>query len=217
MLGPCIVREMLSHINSDPLQERIFSVSVAVAGVLAPSLRRCSWYGGRRLAAVMKPPTCSCVAMARHVSHASSPFSLPLACSCNTRRSQSRSARGYPRRSSRLLWYTHQRPTGTTRRDGTTHRGRGTMAKRIGFGDYQYEAVEHWPKVELRGAVADVCVDARGRVYAGVRNPREDGAVSNILGGAGIEIWKRDGTKVGSWGEKGEAPGQFVAGSVHGA
>ncbi len=91
------------------------------------------------------------------------------------------------------------------------------MAKRIGFGDYQYEAVEHWPKVELRGAVADVCVDARGRVYAGVRNPREDGAVSNILGGAGIEIWKRDGTKVGSWGEKGEAPGQFVAGSVHGA
>ena len=32
-----------------------------------------------------------------------------------------------------------------------------------------------------------------------------------------IEIWKRDGTKISSWGEKGEAPGQFVAGSVHGA
>ena len=27
----------------------------------------------------------------------------------------------------------------------------------------------------------------------------------------------RDGTKIGSWGEKGEAPGQFVTGSVHGA
>ena len=39
----------------------------------------------------------------------------------------------------------------------------------------------------------------------------------HIAGGAGIEIWKRDGTKIGSWGEKGEAPGQFVAGSVHGA
>jgi hypothetical protein len=39
----------------------------------------------------------------------------------------------------------------------------------------------------------------------------------HIAGGAGIEIWKRDGTKIGSWGEQGEAPGQFVAGSVHGA
>ena len=39
----------------------------------------------------------------------------------------------------------------------------------------------------------------------------------HIAGGAGIESWKRDGTKIGSWGEKGEAPGQFVAGSVHGA
>jgi sugar lactone lactonase YvrE len=39
----------------------------------------------------------------------------------------------------------------------------------------------------------------------------------HIAGGAGIEIWKRDGTKIGSWGEKGEASGQFVAGSVHGA
>jgi hypothetical protein len=35
--------------------------------------------------------------------------------------------------------------------------------------------------------------------------------------GTGIEIWKRDGTKIGSWGEKGEAPGQCVAGSVYGA
>ena len=39
----------------------------------------------------------------------------------------------------------------------------------------------------------------------------------HIASGASIEIWKRDGTKIGSWGEKGEAPGQFVAGSVHGA
>ena len=59
------------------------------------------------------------------------------------------------------------------------------MAKRIGFGNYQYEVVEDWPKVEIRGAVADVCIDARGRIYAGVRNSREDGSVSNILGGIG--------------------------------
>src|SRR5215813_12557457 len=63
------------------------------------------------------------------------------------------------------------------------HLRRGTMAKRIGFGDYQYEVVEHWPRVAIRGAVADVCVDARGRVYVGVRNPQEDGSVSTILGG----------------------------------
>jgi len=48
--------------------------------------------------------------------------------------------------------------------------------------------VEHWPTVEIRGAVADVCVDARRWVYAGVRNPREDGSVSNILGGGGYVL-----------------------------
>ena len=68
------------------------------------------------------------------------------------------------------------------------------MAKRIGFGNYQYEVVEQWPKVEIRGAVVDVCVDARGRVYAGVRNPRADGSVSNILGGVGhVLVLDRDG------------------------
>src|SRR5262245_32049520 len=114
-------------------------------------------------------------------------------------RSQPCSASGYPRRSCRLLWYTHQRPTGTQRSDGTTHRGRRSMAKRIGCGDYQYEVVEQWPKVAIRGAVADVCVDARGRVYAGVPNPQADGSVSNILGGVGhVLILDRDGYEVGS-------------------
>lgn len=27
------------------------------------------------------------------------------------------------------------------------------MAKRFGFGKYQYEVVENWPKVPIRGAV----------------------------------------------------------------
>jgi hypothetical protein len=69
--------------------------------------------------------------------------------------------------------------------------------------------------VEIRGAVADVCIDAQGRIYAGVRLDAD--GTFHIACGAGIEIWKRDGTKIGSWDEKGEAPGQFVAGSVHGA
>ena len=81
------------------------------------------------------------------------------------------------------------------------------MAKRIGFGDYQYEVVEDWPKVAIRGAVADVCVDARGRVYAGVRNPREDGSVGNILGGVGhVLVLDRDGREVGSWSNLASSP-----------
>jgi len=81
------------------------------------------------------------------------------------------------------------------------------MAKRIGFGDYQYEVVEDWPKVAIRGAVADVCVDARGRVSAGVRNPREDGSVGNILGGVGhVLVLDRDGREVGSWGNLASSP-----------
>ena len=51
------------------------------------------------------------------------------------------------------------------------------MAKRLGFGSYQYELVEGWPKIEIRGAVADITVDSQGRVYAGVRNPQPDGSV----------------------------------------
>src|SRR5215831_5038152 len=117
------------------------------------------------------------------------------------------SLRSSPLTTPRPSWYTHPRPTSTTRRDGTNHCRRGTMAKRIGFGNYQYEVVAHWPKIEIRGAVADVCVDARGRVYAGVRNPREDGSVSNILGGVGhVLVLDRDGHEVGSWGNMASSP-----------
>jgi len=41
--------------------------------------------------------------------------------------------------------------------------------------------------------------------------------VLHLAGGAGIEVWKRDGTRLGSWGERGSEPGQFVRGSLHGA
>ena len=47
----------------------------------------------------------------------------------------------------------------------------------------------------------------RGRVYAGVRNPREDGSVSNILGGVGhVLILDRDGHEIGSWGNLASSP-----------
>jgi hypothetical protein len=40
--------------------------------------------------------------------------------------------------------------------------------------------------------------------------------VLHIGGGAGVEVWTKDGTRLGSWGETGSEPGQFVRGSIHG-
>ena len=62
-------------------------------------------------------------------------------------------AEALPSACARLLCYTHQQPTGLQLGDGTAPHGRRTMGKRIGFGNYQYEVVKHWPKVEIRGAV----------------------------------------------------------------
>ena len=81
------------------------------------------------------------------------------------------------------------------------------MAKRLGFGSYQYELVEGWPKTEIRGAVADVAVDSQGRVYAGVRNPQPDGSVGVSSRGVGhVVVLDRDGREVGNWGNFASAP-----------
>jgi len=81
------------------------------------------------------------------------------------------------------------------------------MAKRLGFGSYQYELVEGWPKTEIRGAVADVAVDSQGRVYAGVRNPKPDGSVGVSSSGVGhVVALDRDGREVGTWGNFAMAP-----------
>ena len=81
------------------------------------------------------------------------------------------------------------------------------MAKRLGFGSYQYELVEGWPKIEIRGAVADVAVDSQGRVYAGVRNPQPDGSVGVSSRGVGhVVVLDRDGREVGNWGNFASAP-----------
>ena len=76
------------------------------------------------------------------------------------------------------------------------------MTRRFGFGDYQYELVEGWPKIEIKGATADLACDSRGRVYVGVRNPKPDGSPGNILGGTGhVLVFDRDGNLVDNWGE----------------
>ena len=81
------------------------------------------------------------------------------------------------------------------------------MAKQLGFGSYQYELVEGWPKFEIRGAVADVTVDSQGRVYAGVRNPQPDGSVGVSSRGVGhVVVLDRDGREVGNWGDFASAP-----------
>ena len=83
------------------------------------------------------------------------------------------------------------------------------MGKRMGFGDYQYEHVEGWPKVAVEGGVADVATDAQGRVYAGVRNKQPDGKPGNIMGGGGhVLVLDRDGDLVTTW--------DHVASSPHG-
>jgi hypothetical protein len=45
--------------------------------------------------------------------------------------------------------------------------------------------------------------------------PNADGTY-HLVGSNGVEIRRPDGTFVGRWGDKGEGPGQFVTGSVHG-
>src|SRR5918912_1984388 len=81
------------------------------------------------------------------------------------------------------------------------------MKRRFGFGAYQYELVEDWPKVEIKGATADLACDSRGRLYVGVRNPKPDGSVGNILGGTGhVLVLDRDGRLLDTWDDVGSAP-----------
>jgi hypothetical protein len=81
------------------------------------------------------------------------------------------------------------------------------VSKRVGVGNYQYELVEGWPKVEIAGGIADIATDAQGRIYAGVRNRQEDGKPGNILGGGGhLLVLDRDGNVVDTWGTVASAP-----------
>jgi len=81
------------------------------------------------------------------------------------------------------------------------------MGRRLGTGDYQYEHVENWPKVEIAGGIADVACDAQGRVYCGVRNRQPDGNPGNIMGGGGhVLVLDRDGNLVANWGDIASSP-----------
>ena len=43
------------------------------------------------------------------------------------------------------------------------------MAERFGAEGYQFEIVEGWPTVDVKGVAATVACDSKGRVYVGVR------------------------------------------------
>ena len=81
------------------------------------------------------------------------------------------------------------------------------MGKRVGFGNYQYEHVAGWPRIEIKGAAADMACDSKGRVYVGVRNPKPDGSVGTSRGGVGhVVVLDRDGREIGNWGDLASAP-----------
>ena len=53
------------------------------------------------------------------------------------------------------------------------------MAKRLGGGNFMYESVDNWPKIDIPGVVSDVATDSEDRVYLAVRTSQ---AFDNITG-----------------------------------
>ena len=47
------------------------------------------------------------------------------------------------------------------------------MGKRLGVGDYQYEAVEDWPSIDIPGVSSDVATDSKRRVYVATRTNQD--------------------------------------------
>ncbi len=70
------------------------------------------------------------------------------------------------------------------------------MPKRLGVGNYQYESVEPWPKIDIPGIVSDVATDSQDRVYLPVRTSQrfDDNA-------GAIMVFDRDGTHLKTFGQ----------------
>jgi len=81
------------------------------------------------------------------------------------------------------------------------------VARRFGVGDIQFEIVEDWPTVEIKGVAADVALDSAGRAYVGVRNIPPGGGIGNILPGVGhILVLNPDGSYHADWGNTFSSP-----------
>ena len=62
------------------------------------------------------------------------------------------------------------------------------MGKRLGVGDYQYEAVEGWPGMDISGIASDVATDSLDRVYVATRTAYSFDNRSGV-----ILVFDRDG------------------------
>jgi len=65
------------------------------------------------------------------------------------------------------------------------------MAERVGAGDYRYEEVEDWAKIEMVGSASDMATDSEDRVYVAdcvdhvVRKYATSGEQLQVLGSPG--------------------------------
>ena len=69
------------------------------------------------------------------------------------------------------------------------------MGKRLGAGDYQYEAVEGWARIPIPGIASDVATDSEDRVYVATRTA----ATFDNYSGA-ILVFDRHGKFLGAFG-----------------
>ena len=70
------------------------------------------------------------------------------------------------------------------------------MTTKVGFGNYQYQLVEGWPKLPRKGVASDVALDAQGRAYVALR----EWPYPEVSGGA-VLVFDKDGNLRESWGE----------------
>ncbi len=45
----------------------------------------------------------------------------------------------------------------------------GVMTTKVGFGSYQYQLAEGWPKLPRKGVASDVAIDSKGMAYVALR------------------------------------------------
>ena len=70
------------------------------------------------------------------------------------------------------------------------------MSKRLGIGDYQYEAIEDWASMEIPGIASDVATDSESNVYVATRTST---SFDNRSGA--ILVFNRNGKFIKEFGE----------------
>ncbi len=71
------------------------------------------------------------------------------------------------------------------------------MAKRLGGGNFLYESVDNWPKIDIPGVVSDVATDSDDRVYLAVRTAQDFDNITGVM-----LVFDRDGNHLDTFGEE---------------